>query len=86
MTSVPTILLGEVTRDAVTPGSEDSREILFEKPMGVARPENKAEAILLVLEPDESPWEVAEMVRWALRVATQRLQNEPLQNARLPVY
>lgn len=86
MTSVPKILLGEVARDTVIPSLEDGEAILFEKPLGVARPDHKAEAILLVLEPEESPWEVAERIRWALRVATQELEYAPRQNARLPAF
>ncbi len=86
MTSLPTILLGEVPRETLVPSLEGGGGILFEKPRGLARPENKAEAILLVLDPEESPWEVAERIRWALRVATQELQGEPSQNARLPAY
>lgn len=86
MTSLPRILLGEVPSETLVPSLERGSGILFEAPRGLARPENRAEAILLVLEPDESPWEVAETIRWAMRVATQDLRNEPSQNARLPVY
>ena len=42
-------------------------EILFEKPLGLAKPEDRVEAILVVLEPEQSPREIAEMILWALR-------------------
>jgi hypothetical protein len=67
MTSQATILLGEVDRRGMNHCSEDGGEILFEKPRGLAKPEDHAEAVLVVLEPDQNPREVAELILWALR-------------------
>ena len=67
MTSPATILLGEVERRGVIEMLEEDGRVLFEKPRGLAQPEDKAQAVLLVLEPGQDPREVAEVILWALR-------------------
>ncbi len=67
MTSPPTILLGEVTKEVVFNSREGSTGIVFEKPLELLKPETKCGAILVVLEPDQNPREVAETILWALR-------------------
>ena len=67
MTSPATILLGEVKRGGMVRSLEDDGGVLFEKPLGLAKPEGRAEAVLVVLEPDQNPREVAEIILWAMR-------------------
>ena len=67
MTSPAKILIGEVNRRGITQSPEDVGEILFEKPLGLGKPEDNAEAVLVVLKPDQNPREIAELILWALR-------------------
>jgi hypothetical protein len=67
MTLPAEILIGEVNSRGTNSLPEDDGEILFEKPRGLARSGDHAEAVLVVLEPDQNPREVAELILWALR-------------------
>ena len=67
MTSPAKNLVGEVKREGVIRSLEDGGGILFQKPLGLAKPEDRADAVLVVLEPEQSPREVAEIILWALR-------------------
>ena len=67
MTSPAKILVSEVKREGVIRSLEDGGGIWFQKPLGLDRPEDKAEAILVILEPEQSPREVAKILLWALR-------------------
>jgi hypothetical protein len=67
VTSAAKILAGEVNRQGVICSLEGGEEILFQKTRGSARPEDKANAILVVVEPEQSPGEVAEIILWALQ-------------------
>jgi hypothetical protein len=50
----------------VNPGN-DGEGILSKKPQGITALEDRANAILVVLKPDQSPKEVAQRILWALR-------------------
>jgi hypothetical protein len=67
MASPVAVLLGEVKREGMMHCLEHNGEIVFERPLGIARPDGKAEAVLVVLEPGQNPREVAEVILWALR-------------------
>ena len=67
MASPASILLGEVKRRGTVHSLENEGGILFERPLGPIRPEDRAEAVLVVLEPGQNPREVAEVILWALR-------------------
>jgi hypothetical protein len=67
MASPATILLGGVERRGMMDSLENRGGILFEKLLGLAKPEGKAQAVLVVLEPNQDPREIAEVILWALR-------------------
>ena len=67
MMTPATILIGGVRPDRLDQNLNDGGGILFKKPPGITALENRANAVLVVLKPDQSPKEVAETILWALR-------------------
>ena len=61
------ILVGSVPIDTMGQNVNDRREITFREQRGISALEEKTEAVLVVLEPTQSPKEVAETILWALR-------------------
>jgi hypothetical protein len=67
MTSPATILIGGVRRERLDQDLDGPEGILFMKTRGITLFEHRANAVLVVLEPDQNPREVAETILWALR-------------------
>jgi hypothetical protein len=67
MMTPATILIGGVQPDKLYQNLNGGGGILFKKPPGITALEDRANAILVVLKPDQSPKEVAETILWALR-------------------
>ncbi len=67
MTSPATILIGGVRRERLDQDLDGPEGILFMKTRGITLSEDRANAVLVVLEPDQNPREVAETILWALR-------------------
>ena len=67
MTSPATILIGGVRRERLDQDLDGPEGILFMKTRGITLFEDRANAVLVVLEPDQNPREVAETILWALR-------------------
>jgi hypothetical protein len=67
MMTPATILIGGVQPDKLYQNLNGGGGILFRKPPGITALEDRANAILVVLKPDQSPKEVAETILWALR-------------------
>lgn len=67
MTSPAIILVGEVNMESVRRNLDEGNGITFQKPLGFANKADWANAVLVVLEPEQSPAEAAETILWALR-------------------
>lgn len=61
------ILVGSVQIHAEGQNSNDGGEITFREKKGISLSRDQNEAVLVVLEPTQSPQEVAETILWALR-------------------
>ena len=61
------ILIGGVRPERLDQNLNNGEGILFRKPPGITALEDRANAVLVVLEPDQSPKEVYETILWALR-------------------
>ena len=62
-----TILVGGVRREEIQRNPDPVEGILFRKVPEITLLEERANAVLVVLQPEQSPWEVAETILWALR-------------------
>lgn len=62
-----TILVVGVRREQLDHNPNGDEGILFRKPPQITLFDDRANAVLVVLEPDQSPREVAETILWALR-------------------
>ena len=67
MTSPATILIGGVRRERLDQDLDGPEGILFKKPPQITLLDDRANAVLVVLEPVQNPREVAETILWALR-------------------
>ena len=67
MMSPATVLLGDIRREKLNQNLNGGEGILFNKPPGRSALDDRPNAILVVLEPDQNPREVAETILWALR-------------------